>query len=44
MKSAVEELEEKGKAARAASHRLAYLSTDVKNKALLQGFLLCYII
>jgi len=34
MKSAVEELEAKGRAARAASHRLAYLSTDIKNKAL----------
>ncbi len=36
MKSAIEELEEKGRAARAAAHRLAYLSTDVKNKALHQ--------
>jgi len=34
MKNAIEELETKGKAAKAASHRLAYLSTDVKNKAL----------
>jgi len=34
MKSAIEELEAKGKAAKATSHRLAYLSTDVKNKAL----------
>ncbi len=34
MKSAIEELEAKGKAAKAASRRLAYLSTDVKNKAL----------
>ncbi len=34
MKSATEELEAKGKAAKMASHRLAYLSTDVKNKAL----------
>jgi len=34
MKSAIEQLEAKGKAARAASHRLAYLSTDIKNKAL----------
>lgn len=36
MKSAIEELEEKGRAARAVAHRLAYLSTDVKNKALHQ--------
>jgi glutamate-5-semialdehyde dehydrogenase len=34
MKSAIEELEEKGKAARAASHRLAYLSTGIKKRAL----------
>ena len=34
MKSAIAELEAKGSAARAASHRLAYLSTDIKNKAL----------
>ncbi len=34
MKSAIEELEAKGKAAKAASHKLAYLSTEVKNKAL----------
>jgi len=34
MKSAVEELETKGKAAKAASHRMAYLSTEVKNTAL----------
>jgi len=34
MKSALEELEARGRAAKAASHRLAYLSTDVKNKAL----------
>ena len=34
MKSAIEELEAKGKAAKAASHRLAYLSTEVKNRAL----------
>jgi len=34
MTSAIEELEAKGKAAKAASHRLAYLSTDIKNKAL----------
>jgi len=35
MKSAVRELEEKGKAAKAASRKLAFLSTEVKNKALL---------
>jgi glutamate-5-semialdehyde dehydrogenase len=35
MKSAVKELEEKGKAAKAASKKLAFLSTGVKNKALL---------
>jgi len=34
MKSAVEELEAKGRAAKAASRRMAYLSTEVKNKAL----------
>jgi len=34
MKSAVAELEAKGKAAKAASHRMAYLSNEVKNKAL----------
>jgi glutamate-5-semialdehyde dehydrogenase len=34
MKSAIKELEEKAKAAKAASRRLAYLSTEVKNKAL----------
>jgi len=34
MKSAKAELEEKAKAAKAASRRLAYLSTEVKNKAL----------
>jgi len=34
MKSAIEQLEAKGKAAKAAAHRLAYLSTDIKNKAL----------
>jgi len=34
MKSAIEELEVKGRAAEAASRRLAYLSTEVKNKAL----------
>ena len=35
MQSAVKELEEKGKAAKAASRKLAFLSTEVKNKALL---------
>ena len=35
MQSAVTELEEKGKAAKAASRRLAFLDTEVKNKALL---------
>ncbi len=34
MKTAIGELEAKGKAAKAASRKLAYLSTDVKNKAL----------
>ena len=34
MKSGIEELEEKGSAAKAASRRMAYLSTDVKNKTL----------
>jgi glutamate-5-semialdehyde dehydrogenase len=34
MKSAIAELEARGKAAREASKRLAYLSTDVKNRAL----------
>ncbi len=34
MKSAIEELEAKGRAAKAAAHRMAYLSTEVKNKAL----------
>lgn len=34
MKSAIKELAAKGKAAKAASRRLAYLSTKVKNKAL----------
>jgi glutamate-5-semialdehyde dehydrogenase len=34
MNSAIEELEAKGRAAKAAAHRLAYLSTDIKNKAL----------
>jgi len=34
MKSAIEDLEAKGRAAKAASKRLAYLGTDIKNKAL----------
>jgi len=34
MKSAIEELEEKAKAAKSASRRMAYLSSEVKNKAL----------
>jgi glutamate-5-semialdehyde dehydrogenase len=34
MKSAIAELEAKGRAARAAAHRLAFISTDIKNKAL----------
>jgi glutamate-5-semialdehyde dehydrogenase len=34
MKSATGELEEKGRAAKAASTRLAYLSTEIKNRAL----------
>jgi glutamate-5-semialdehyde dehydrogenase len=34
MQSAIEELEAKGKAAKTASRRMAYLSTEVKNKAL----------
>ncbi|GAH82022.1 unnamed protein product, partial [marine sediment metagenome] len=34
MKSAIEELEQKARAAKAASRRLAYLSAEVKNKAL----------
>jgi len=34
MKSAIEELEEKGRAAKAASRRMAYLSAEVKNQAL----------
>ncbi len=34
MKNAIKELETKGRAAKAASHRMAYLSTEVKNKAL----------
>ncbi|MGD0352143.1 MAG: glutamate-5-semialdehyde dehydrogenase [Dehalococcoidia bacterium] len=35
MKSPVTELEEKGKAAKAASKKLAFLPTEIKNKALL---------
>lgn len=34
MESAIAELEAKGRAAKAASRHLAYLSTDIKNKAL----------
>ncbi len=34
MKSAIEELKEKGRAAKEASRKLAYLSTEVKNRAL----------
>ncbi|MDO8715689.1 MAG: glutamate-5-semialdehyde dehydrogenase [Dehalococcoidales bacterium] len=34
MKTGIRELDAKGKAAKAASRRLAYLSTDIKNKAL----------
>ncbi len=34
MKTAIEELETKGRAVKAAAHRLAYLSTDIKNNAL----------
>jgi len=34
MKSAVEELKERGRAAKTASRRMAYLSTEVKNQAL----------
>jgi len=34
MKSAIEELEEKGRAAKAASRRLAYLASEIKNQAL----------
>jgi glutamate-5-semialdehyde dehydrogenase len=34
MKSAVEELKAKGRAAKAASRKMAYLSTDIKNSAL----------
>ena len=34
MKSGAKELEEKGRAAKAASRRMAYLSAEVKNNAL----------
>ncbi len=34
MKSAIKELQAKGKAAKTASHKLAFLSAEVKNKAL----------
>jgi len=34
MKSTIEELEEKGRAAKTASRRMAYLATEVKNQAL----------
>jgi glutamate-5-semialdehyde dehydrogenase len=34
MTSAIEDLEAKGRAAKQASHRLAYLATDIKNQAL----------
>jgi len=34
MNSGIEELEEKGRAAKAASRRMAYVSTEVKNRAL----------
>jgi len=34
MNSGIEELEEKGRAAKATSRRMAYLSTEVKNRAL----------
>jgi glutamate-5-semialdehyde dehydrogenase len=34
MQSSVAELEEKGRAAKAASRKLAFLSTEIKNKAL----------
>ncbi len=34
MKTGIEELEVKARAAKVASHRMAYLSTEVKNKAL----------
>ena len=34
MELAVKELEEKGKAAKAASKKLAFLSTEIKNKSI----------
>ena len=34
MKNAIDDLKAKGRAAKLASHRLAYISTDIKNKAL----------
>ena len=34
MKTGIRELDAKGKVAKAASRRLAYLSTDIKNQAL----------
>jgi glutamate-5-semialdehyde dehydrogenase len=34
MKNAIDDLKAKGNAAKAAAHKLAYLSTDIKNKAL----------
>ena len=34
MTTAIEQLEAKGKAAEAATHHLAYISTDIKNQAL----------
>ena len=34
MTSAIEDLEAKGRAAKQAAHRLAYLATDIKNQAL----------
>jgi glutamate-5-semialdehyde dehydrogenase len=35
MKTGITELEEKGRAARVASKKLAFLPTEIKNKALL---------
>ena len=34
MKNAIDDLKAKGRAAKLASRRLAYISTDIKNKAL----------
>src|SRR4030066_2211400 len=34
MKNAIDDLKAKGRAAKVASRRLAYISTDIKNKAL----------